>query len=322
MTIKNLAKVNKKLSFIEKFRTSNINFLNNTKAKVGFSIIIAYALLAIIGPYVAPYNAYYSGFPSNLPPSFSHLLGTDAYGRDIFSRLLVGAAPTLGIGLLVGLVATLISIIVGISAGAKGGIVDSILDGLSYVFIIIPGIMFIILIGSMFIGRGISFGYGGILIALIVTGWGWGARVLRSQTKSLVTRNFIISSKLIGENSFSIIFRQIIRNMFPLILSNFFFASMYGVLGLTWIEFFGLGNVDSVNWGTMLYWAVSNEAYLSGEWWWYIPVSLLIAGLASGFALMNSGFDEIANPSLAKFKKLQKVKAVNYINKKVEKQNA
>lgn len=286
----------------------NLGFFSNRKAKIGLTILIAYVIFAIIGPFVAPYSPYATNFGINLPPSFTHLLGTDAYGRDIFSRLLYGAAPTILTGLSVGLFSTLIAMLIGITAGLKGGKIDSILDGFSYVFIIIPGIMFIILIGSLFIGRGIVFGTWGIIAALTFTGWGWGARVLRSQTKSLVTRNFILSSKLIGESGISIIFRQVVRNIFPLILSGFFFASMYGVLGLTWIEFFGLGSITAVNWGTMLFWASSNTAYLSGEWWWYIPVSLLIAGLGVSFALMNSGFDEVGNPSLKTYSRKKQIR--------------
>lgn len=295
-----------------KGRIKNIlpqDIFQNRKSKLGFFILIAFVILAIFGPLFAPYSPLNSSFSINLAPSLKHILGTDAYGRDLFSRFLVGAAPTIGIGLAVGLVSTLISIIVGLSAGLIGGKVDRILDGLSYVLVIIPGIMIIIIIGSLFIGIGVSFSYLGIFIALSLTGWAWGARVLRSQTKSLATRNFIKSSKLIGESSISIVFRQVIRNLFPLIVSNFFFASMYGVLGLTWIEFFGLGNVDSINWGTMLYWAISNEAYLSGEWWWYVPVSIAIGVLALSFSLLNSGFDEVANPTLKTLsrKKLKKI---------------
>lgn len=278
----------------------------NRKSFAGLIILFSYVILALLGPFLTPYSPFNASFATNMPPSYAHLLGTDAYGRDILSRILYGAGPTLGIGLLVGVSSTLISILVGISAGVIGGRFDRILDGFTYIFIIIPGIMFIILIGSLFIGIGENLGYFGVYGALTLTGWAWGARVLRSQTKSVVTRNFIVSSRLIGESRLSII-GQIVRNIFPLIASNFFFASLYGVLGLTWIEFFGLGNINSINWGTMLYWAVNNEAYLTGEWWYFVPVSLLISGLALSFSLLNSGFDEIANPSLKSFKKIRKI---------------
>ncbi len=284
---------------------ANSGVFKNRKSFAGLLILIAYIVLALLGPFITPYSPFNASFPTNAAPSYAHLLGTDAYGRDILSRILYGAGPTLGIGLLVGVSSTLISILVGISAGVIGGRFDRILDGFTYIFIIIPGIMFIILIGSLFIGIGENLGYFGVYGALTLTGWAWGARVLRSQTKSVVTRNFIVSSKLIGESRLSVI-GQIVRNIFPLIASNFFFASLYGVLGLTWIEFFGLGNINSINWGTMLYWAVNNEAYLTGEWWYFVPVSLLISGLALSFSLLNSGFDEIANPSLKSFKKIRK----------------
>lgn len=95
----------------------------------------------------------------------------------------------------------------------------------------------------------------------------------------------------------------------PVIVSNFFFTAMYGVMGLTFVEYLGVGNLSQVNWGTMLYWAINDEAYLTGQWWWILPPSLMISALMFSFILLNFGLDEIANPSLRMYnKKKRKVK--------------
>lgn len=287
--------------FLNLFTRSTLlrDLLSNRYSQIGFVLLLGYIVLAFIGPLLAPYNPSATTFGLNLSPSSKHLLGTTAYGQDVMSQILAGAGPTLGIGLAVGFVGTLISIVVGISAGLSANSwIDSILSGLTYLFLLIPGIMFILLIGTYFLGAGIYLGYFSLFFSLTITGWAWGARTLRSQTMSIAKKEYILSSRLIGESRTSIIFRQIVRGNFSLMVSNFFFTSIYGLLGLTWIEFFGLGNETSINWGTMLYWSISNEAYLTGYWWWYIPVSVLIAGLAFAFSLLNFGIDQVTNAKL------------------------
>ena len=72
-------------------------------------------------------------------------------------------------------------------------------------------------------------------------------------------------------------------------------------MGLTFVEYLGVGNLLQVNWGTMLYWAINNEAYLTGLWWWILPPSFMISILMFSFILLNFGMDEIGNPSLRRF---------------------
>jgi peptide/nickel transport system permease protein len=268
-------------------------------SKIGTVVFLAYVVLAIIGPFISPYSATSTRFALNQPPSMAHLLGTTAYGQDVLSQLLTGAGPTLAVALIVGFTATLISILVGIVAGLSSGTwVDSLLNGVTYLFLLIPGILFIILIATFFLGAGIDLGYTSIIIALMLTGWAWGARTFRAQTMSISKSDYILSSKLLGESKLSIVFRQIIPGNFSLILANFFFTCIYAILGLTFIEFFGLGNEAAVNWGTMLYWSIDNEAYLTGLWWWFVPVTFVIAGLGLSFAMMNFGMDQVSNPKL------------------------
>lgn len=276
--------------------------LNNNKAKVGFGILVALIVLSVAGLFVSPYNPNADIFATGQPPSSSHLLGTTSYGQDVFSQLLVGAGPTLMVGLVVGVLGTLISVVVGVASGFASDRVNGIINSVVNIFLIVPGILLIMLFGTFFLGIHQSLGYLPIIIILVITGWAFGARTFRSVTMSVGKRDFILSSILIGESRMSIIFRQIIRSIFPIIVSNFFFTAMYGTMGLTFVEYLGVGNLLQINWGTMLYWAINNEAYLTGLWWWILPPSIMISVLMFSFTLLNFGMDEVANPSLRRFK--------------------
>ena len=276
--------------------------VQNNKSKTGFILLVGIIIFAIVGIFYTPYNPNAYLFARGLPPSSTHLLGTTAYGQDVFSELLGGGAPTLLVGFSVGLLGTLVAVIIGLLAGFSSDRTNSIINSVINIFLVIPGVLLIMLLGTFFLGIHQSLGYLSIIVILLVTGWAFGARTFRSVTMSVAKRDFITSSRLIGESKFSIIFRQIIKVIFPVIVSNFFFTAMYGTMGLTFVEYLGVGNLLQVNWGTMLYWAINNEAYLTGLWWWILPPSIMISILMFSFILMNFGMDEIANPSLRRFK--------------------
>ncbi|MEM3204342.1 MAG: ABC transporter permease [Saccharolobus sp.] len=268
-------------------------------ARVGFYILLAIIIFSVIGLFYTPYNPSYTGFPRDLPPSPQHLLGTDDYGHDVFSQLLVGGFPVIGVGLITGFIGTILAILIGVIAGLYADtLVDRILSGITQVFLIIPGILIIELIGAYLGAIQLKLGYITILIALSSTGWAWGARVMRSLVLTLRRREYILSSELIGESKLYVVFNQIIPNNLPFIASNFFFTAIYGIAGFTFIYYFGLGSVNQVNWGTILYWSLGGEAYLRGLWWWYIPPGLMIGLVAFSFALINIGIDRVANPRL------------------------
>ena len=283
--------------------------LRNSKAKVGFTILILLGIFAAVGIFLSPYppNAYL--FAKSLPPNRINILGTTGYGQDVFSQLIAGAAPTLLVAFSVGLLGTLISLAVGILSGFSGKRVNSVINAVVNIFLVVPGVLLIMLFGTYFLGIHRNLGYLSTIIILIVTGWAFGARTFRSITLSISKREYVLSSILIGESRVSIIFRQITRAIMPVVVSNFFFTAMYGTMGLTFVEYLGVGNLEQVNWGTMLYWAINNEAYLTGQWWWILPPSIMISFLMFGFILLNFGLDEIANPSLRIYmkKKARKV---------------
>jgi len=137
-----------------------------------------------------------------------------------------------------------------------------------------------------------------IVVVISITGWAWGARVLRSQMMTLKNRDYVKAAIIAGESPLRIIFCEIFPNMLGLIVANFFGAALYAVLSEAGLEFLGLGNVNAVTWGTILYWAQNNQAMLMGQWQWMVVPGLLIAILGTSFALLNFAVDEMTNPRL------------------------
>ena len=133
---------------------------------------------------------------------------------------------------------------------------------------------------------------------LVITGWSYGARQLRSQTLSLRNREFLEAARVRGERSTYIIAREVLPTMTSLIVASFLGAALYAVLAAAGLQFIGLGDVNTVSWGSMLYWAENNEALQTGQWIWAVVPGLCVATLGAALALLNYAFDEISNPAL------------------------
>jgi peptide/nickel transport system permease protein len=162
------------------------------------------------------------------------------------------------------------------------------------VFLVIPTFPLIIVIAA-YAGKGNLLV---VIIVLVVTGWSYGARQLRAQALSLRNRDFLEAARVRGERRSYIIFREVLPTMTSLIVANFLGAALYAVLTAAGLQFIGLGDPSSVSWGTMLYWAQSNEALQTGQVWWVVAPGLAVAALGAAFALLNYAFDEIGNPAL------------------------
>jgi peptide/nickel transport system permease protein len=268
--------------------------LQNRKATVGFAVLSLFILIAILAPWIAPASPTSMEFQSWLRPSIAHPLGTTAMGQDIFSQLIWGSRLSLLVGFAVGLMATFLSVVMGLTAGYAGRIVDGILSAITNIFLVIPGLPLMIIIAAYITIRGVF----PIIVVIAVTGWAWGARILRSQVLTLKNRDFVLASRVAGEGSLRIIFSDILPNMLSLIMANFFGVSLYAVLSEAGLEFLGLGDVSVVTWGTMLYWAQNNMALIFGQWQWVVAPGICIAIVGTSFALINFAADEVTNPKL------------------------
>lgn len=269
-------------------------FLRNKKSATGIGILAFFTLLALIGPWIAPFDPNALGPDTMQGPSAAHWLGTTNTGQDILSQILVGTRGVMVVGFTAGIVATALAVIMGITAGFIGGIGDDTLSALANVFLVIPQIPLVILIAGQMTSSS------QMIIALVIalTGWAWGARVLRAQTLSLRGRDFVEAARASGESMPRIIVFEILPNLTAIIASSFINTVTAAVLAEVTLAFIGVTSISDWNWGTILFWAQSNQALFRGAWWWFVPAGLCIALLGMSLALINFGIDEFVNPRL------------------------
>jgi peptide/nickel transport system permease protein len=266
----------------------------NRKAVAGALLLLVFVVLAIFPGQIAPYDGQAEIFTPALGPSRHHLLGTTAYGQDIFSQVIWGTRLSLVIALAVGALATVLAVLVGVSAGYLGGASDGFLSLVTDVILVLPIFPLIIVIAAYEKNAGLLT----LVVVLGVLGWSYGARQLRSQTLSLRRRDFLESARVRGERNSYVILFEILPMMTSLIVATFLGAAIYAVLTAAGLQFIGLGDPNSQSWGTMLYWAQNNEALFAGMPLWAIAPGLCIALLGAAFALLNYAFDEISSPAL------------------------
>jgi len=271
----------------------------NRKALAGIALLTFFVLVAILAPLISPYDPNKLAFQQMLQPSPQHLLGTTGAGQDIFSQLIWSTRETLVLAIVAGVMATVISVIVGVTAAYLGGAWDHALNLFTDVFLVIPTLPLMIVISAYAQNHGL-----GVLIGVIVvTGWSYGARQLRSQALALRNREFLEAARVRGERPSYIIVFEVLPNMTSLIVAIFLGAALYSVLAAAVLQYIGLGDSSDLSWGNMLYWAQHNGALLAGSPWWVLAPGLCIAALGGAFALVNYAFDEIGNPALRPVKR-------------------
>lgn len=278
---------------------------SNGKAKIGIIVLALFVLVAIFAPLIAPYAGTDNSFERSLDPTPEHWLGTTAAGEDVLSQLIWGSQVSILVGLVAGALSTIIAVLIGLSWGYARGFGGDVVNFIVNLFLVIPGLPLMIVIAAYLSGGGIPM----IIAVLVITGWAWGARVLRSQTQSLRSRDFVTAAVFSGERPFRIVFREILPNMTSLIVGNFFGAATASILAEAGLEFLGLGDSSIVSWGTMLFWAQNSNALLTGQWFLLFAPGLCIALLATSLTLINFGVDGISNPRLRVRKQKEEVAA-------------
>jgi peptide/nickel transport system permease protein len=198
------------------------------------------------------------------------------------------------VGVVTGLATTLLSIVVGMTAGYVGGWLDDVLGMAMNVFLVIPQLPLLLVFAAYVPLKGPL----AIIVVISITGWAWGARVLRSQTLSLRNRDFVQAARMSGESTWRIIFAEIMPNMISLTVSSFIFAVIGAIFTESALEFLGLGDPNTVSWGTILYNAQQYSALQAGAWWDFVFPGLAIALTVTACVFINYGIDAISNPRL------------------------
>jgi len=266
----------------------------NPKSMAGLIILGIFLLLAIFAPLISRFDPQQIDAAARLqPPNAVHWLGTTHLGQDIFAQIAYGTRGVLIVGFTAGIIGTIISVVMGVTAGYITGWKSEILSALANIFLVIPGLPLMIIITSMFQNPSLAL----VSSVIAITGWAWGARVLRAQTMSLRNRDFIQAARANGEPLWRIITVEMLPNLIAVIASSFVGTVTAAILGLTTLAFVGIIPVTNLNWGTILFWAQQNGAF-PDFWWWYIPAGLAIALIGTALSLINFGIDEYVNPRL------------------------
>ena len=267
---------------------------SNSKARTGLIVLGIIILVAIFAPLIAPHSPTATTFTPYKGPSATNWLGTTGNGQDVFSQLIYGARISLIVGLCAGALATLVAVTFGLISGYRPGPVDEGLSFVTNLALVIPALPLMIILAAYLQGRSVWT----IVLVVAFTSWATGARVIRSQTSTLRTREFVTSAVFSGERLFRVVFREILPNMTSLVAASFFAAATAAVLAEASLEFLGLGNPAAVSWGTILHAAQQQNALLTGQWMMVFAPGLAIVLLMVSFTLINFGVDALSNPRL------------------------
>jgi peptide/nickel transport system permease protein len=267
---------------------------SNRKARIGLTILTLVILVALFAPLIAPHSPTATTFTPYRNPGATNWFGTTGNGQDVFSQMVYGSRISLLVGLGAGVMATLVAVTIGLIAGYRPGVIDEVLSFATNLVLVIPGLPLMIILAAYLPSRSVWT----IVLVVGFTSWATGARVIRSQASTLRSRDFITSAVFSGERLLRVVFREILPNMTSLVAGSFFAAATAAVMAEASLEFLGLGDPNTVSWGTILYYAQQQNALLTGQWVLVFAPGLAIALLAVSFTLVNFGVDALSNPRL------------------------
>lgn len=304
MTVRALNRLNKQMDKIlvnEQVNKSKKQFgtralrkmLNNRLSIVGMLIFVLILVLCVGADFFAPYSPLQMDLKNNLQtPSFTHLLGTDKIGRDVFSRILYGGRISIFVGLGSALGAALIGVTLGTYAGYKGGKIDSIIFRLSELFMAFPQMILILLLVSI-LGQKLS----NLILIFVITGWGSMYRMTRSRILSLREEEYVQAMKAFGLNDFIICFKHILPNAIGPIVVNITLSTAMFILQEAALSFLGLGvPMEIPTWGNILN-AANDMSVLQQNWWIWLPVGLVIALFVLSINFIGDGLRDSADPT-------------------------
>ncbi len=249
------------------------------KARFGIILLALFILMAIFAPLLAPYDPHDTSFPHSQDGSAAHWLGTTAVGQDVLSQLIWGSRISVSVALVAGLLSTIIAVVVGLSWGYVRAFWGEGVGFVVNLFLVIPSLPLMIVIAAYLHNGGI-----GVIVLVVV--------------QTLRSRDFVTAAKFSGESANRIVFREILPNMTSLIVASFFGAATAAILAEAGLEFLGLGDPNTVSWGTMLFWAQNSNVLLTGQWVQLFAPGFMIALFAVSMTFINFGVDGLSNPRL------------------------
>ncbi|MCC8194282.1 MAG: ABC transporter permease [Deltaproteobacteria bacterium] len=265
---------------------------------LGLFLVVTVSVLALFAPVIAPFDPNALNLDAGLtkifqPPSWEHWMGTDALGRDVFSRMLHGARVSLWVGFVSVGLASCIGVALGLLAGYYGGLVDEAIMRVVDIMLCFPS-FFLILAVIAFLEPNLV----NIMVIIGLTSWMGITRLVRAETLTLRERDFIAAARLAGAKPSRILLRHILPNALAPVLVSATLGIAGAILTESSLSFLGLGvQPPMASWGNML---LEGKQALGIAWWLSLFPGLAILLTALGYNLLGESLRDILDPRLSR----------------------
>jgi peptide/nickel transport system permease protein len=268
-----------------------LQFRSNRLALLGLAIVLALVVVAAFAPWIATHAPYEQNLAQRLlpPGSNGHWLGTDEFGRDIFSRLVYGARVTLYIVVLVALIAAPIGLIVGTASGYLGGWLDSVLMRITDIFLAFPSLILALAFVAA-LGPGIE----NAVIAIALTSWPPYARMARAETLTIRNSDYILVARMQGAGASRILLRYVMPMCVSSLTVRVTLDMADIILTAAGLGFLGLGaQPPMAEWGAMV---SAGRRYILDQWWVATIPGIAIFTVSLAFNLLGDGLRDVLDP--------------------------
>lgn len=265
-----------------------LRFRRNPLAMIGLFISLTLIFMSIFAPLLAPYDPIVQSLPDRLLPPLTpgHWMGTDDFGRDIYSRLLYGSRITLYIVLLVILTAPVVGLIIGTVAGYFGGWVDAVLMRITDIFLAFPKLILALALVAV-LGPGMV----NAVLAIAITSWPPYARVARAETLTVRNSDYIAAMRLQGASALRLIWGHVMPMCLPSVIIRVTLDMAGVILTAAGLGFLGLGVQPPLpEWGLMI---SAGRKFLFEQWWVATMPGLAIFIVSLGFNLLGDGLRDV-----------------------------
>lgn len=261
-------------------------------AMIGTVIIVIFLSIAIFAPLLTPYDPIAIDLNNRLlPPSFHHFFGTDQYGRDIFSRVIIGSRIEVWIIFIVSLISISIGVVVGSIAGYFGGIIDEILMRITDMFLAFPRLILAMAFTSAF-GPNLT----NTIIAISIADWTIYARLIRAETVKIKSQPYIEAIRAIGARDVRTVALHILPMSISPVIVQLTLRMGTIILTAASLGFLGLGaQPPTPEWGAIV---SAGRGYLMEQWWITTFPGFAIALVVFGFSLLGDGIRDILDPKI------------------------
>jgi peptide/nickel transport system permease protein len=264
--------------------------LRSPEATFGAAVVLLAVLVALLAPWIAPFDPSLQDIGQRLqPPSAAHLLGTDGLGRDLLSRLIYGARPTLGLVALVVVLTVPIGLIVGIVSGYCGGGIERVLMGITDIVMAFPQLVLALaFVGLM--GPGLING----ALALVLTGWPAYARLARTETLILRRSDYLAAAEMQGITGVRLLWGHVLPFCLPAVQIRLALNLASIMLAAAGLGFLGLGvRPPTPEWGSMI---AEGAKVIFDQWWVAATPGAAVLICSFGFNLLADGLRDLGDP--------------------------